>query len=154
MVKNDKNSLYLIIINDNYADGRDVSWLWDADFEALVQENHKAGENIENEACEPSHQSRVNYVCSGKRAYDMALRLKYAGAKTCEIHVEEDIQSAIDFAINYINKKEYMESSTVERKSQIKNSLNILPTYTALLDLEKKLSLTTSPLEISHHLHH
>ena len=154
MVKNDKNSLYLIIINDNYADGRDVSWLWDADFEALVQENHKASESIENEACEPSHQSQVNYVCSGKRAYDMALRLKYAGARNTEIYVEADIQSAIDFAINYINKKEYMESSTVERKSQIKNSLNILPTYTALLDLEKKLSLTTSPLEISHHLHH
>jgi UDP-N-acetylmuramyl tripeptide synthase len=158
-VKNDKNSLYLIIINDNYADGRDVSWLWDADFEALVQENHKAGENAENGVVqrfledEIIHKS-VHYVCSGKRAYDMALRLKYAGAKTCEIHVEEDIQSAIDFAINYINKKEYMESSTVERKSQIKNSLNILPTYTALLDLEKKLSLTTSPLEISHHLHH
>jgi UDP-N-acetylmuramyl tripeptide synthase len=159
MVKNDKNSLYLIIINDNYADGRDVSWLWDADFEALVQENHKAGENAENGVVqrfledEIIHKS-VHYVCSGKRAYDMALRLKYAGARNTEIYVEADIQSAIDFAINYINKKEYMESSTVERKSQIKNSLNILPTYTALLDLEKKLSLTTSPLEISHHLHH
>ena len=125
LVKNDKNSLYLIIINDNYADGRDVSWLWDADFEALVQENHKAGES-----------TRVNYVCSGKRAYDMALRLKYAGAKTTEIYVEADIQSAINFASNY------------------KKSLNILPTYTALLDLEKRLNLTTSPLEISHHLHH
>jgi UDP-N-acetylmuramyl tripeptide synthase len=144
MVKNDKNSLYLIIINDNYADGRDVSWLWDADFEALVQQNHKYGESTENEVCKPSHQSRVNYVCSGKRAYDMALRLKYAGAKSTEIYVEVDIQSAIDFASNYINEKE----------SQIKNSLNILPTYTALLDLEKKLSLTTSPLEISPHLHH
>jgi UDP-N-acetylmuramyl tripeptide synthase len=144
MVKNDKNSLYLIIINDNYADGRDVSWLWDADFEALVQENHMDDESTEKEACKPSHQSRVNYVCSGRRAYDMALRLKYAGAKSTEIHVEVDIQSAIDFASNYINEKE----------SQIKNSLNILPTYTALLDLEKKLSLTTSPLEISHHLHH
>ena len=66
----------------------------------------------------------------------MALRLKYAGAKITEIHVEADIQSAIDFASHY------------------KNSLNILPTYTALLDLEKRLSLTTSPLEISHHLHH
>ncbi len=136
MLKNNKNSLYLIIINDNYADGRDVSWLWDADFEALVQENHKDDESTENEACEPSHKSRVNYVCSGRRAYDMALRLKYAGAKITEIHVEADIQSAIDFA------------------SHCKKSLNILPTYTALLDLEKRLSLTTSPLEISHHLHH
>jgi UDP-N-acetylmuramyl tripeptide synthase len=139
-VKNDKNSLYLIIINDNYADGRDVSWLWDADFEALVKENHKAGENAENGMV----QRPLHYVCSGKRAYDMALRLKYAGAQISEIYVEEDIQTAIDFVINCIN----------ERESQIKNSLNILPTYTALLDLEKKLSLTTSPLEISPHLHH
>jgi UDP-N-acetylmuramyl tripeptide synthase len=144
LVKNDKNSLYLIIINDNYADGRDVSWLWDADFEALIQQNQKDNASTENDACEQSHQSRVNYVCSGRRAYDMALRLKYAGAKSTEIYVEADIQSAIDFASNYIS----------ERKSQIKNSLNILPTYTALLDLEKRLSLTTSPLEISPHLHH
>lgn len=144
LVKNDKNSLYLIIINDNYADGRDVSWLWDADFEALIQQNQKDNASTENEACEQSNQSRVNYVCSGRRAYDMALRLKYAGAKSTEIYVEADMQSAIDFASNYIS----------ERESQIKNSLNILPTYTALLDLEKKLSLTTSPLEISPHLHH
>jgi lipid II isoglutaminyl synthase (glutamine-hydrolysing) len=150
MVKNDKNSLYLIIINDNYADGRDVSWLWDADFEALVNECHKNNKNARNEVLhEP-----LNYVCSGKRAYDMALRLKYAGAKTHEIYVEEDIQTAIDFASNYINKKEYTDSSSIEGKAQIKNSLNILPTYTALLDLEKKLNLTTSPLEISPHLHH
>jgi UDP-N-acetylmuramyl tripeptide synthase len=149
MVKNAKNSLYLIIINDNYADGRDVSWLWDADFEALVQENHKDNENAESRVIQQSLENEImhrplHYVCSGKRAYDMALRLKYAGAKSTEIYVEADIQSAIDFASNYIS----------ERKSQIKNSLNILPTYTALLDLEKKLSLTTSPLEISPHLHH
>ena len=45
----------MIAINDNYADGRDMSWLWDVDFRMLP---------------------RVAYV-SGIRAYDMALRLQY-----------------------------------------------------------------------------
>lgn len=47
----------MIAINDNYADGRDMSWLWDVDFESFQQ-------------------SGVDVV-SGSRAYDMALRLKY-----------------------------------------------------------------------------
>ena len=47
----------MIAINDNYADGRDMSWLWDVDFESLAD-------------------GGVDVV-SGVRAYDMALRLKY-----------------------------------------------------------------------------
>lgn len=50
----------LFIINDNYADGRDVSWLWDSAIEDLPNYGH-------------------NYLCAGTRKYDMALRLKYAG---------------------------------------------------------------------------
>ena len=50
----------LAVLNDNIADGRDVSWVWDADFEVLAP--------------------RVRRVtCSGTRAAEMALRLKYAG---------------------------------------------------------------------------
>lgn len=47
----------MIAINDNYADGRDMSWLWDVNFSSLVEKG-------------------VDTV-SGVRAYDMALRLKY-----------------------------------------------------------------------------
>lgn len=47
----------MIAINDNYADGRDMSWLWDVDFTSL-------------------HEPGVQMV-SGIRAYDMALRLQY-----------------------------------------------------------------------------
>lgn len=47
----------MIAINDNYADGRDMSWLWDVSYESLQQ-------------------SGV-HVVSGIRAYDMALRLQY-----------------------------------------------------------------------------
>ncbi len=50
----------LAVLNDAIADGRDVSWVWDADFEVLV-----------------GHLRRV--TCSGTRAAEMALRLKYAG---------------------------------------------------------------------------
>ena len=50
----------LIAINDNHADGRDVSWLWDVDFEMLAG---KAG---------------TRFSVSGIRAEDMAVRLKYA----------------------------------------------------------------------------
>lgn len=46
----------MIAINDNYADGRDMSWLWDVDFTSL---------------------SKESIYVSGVRAYDMALRLQY-----------------------------------------------------------------------------
>lgn len=74
----DKTSDILIAINDNYADGRDVSWLWDAEFEFL--------QNIDKEI-----------VVSGTRANDMALRLKYAGLKPERIKVIGDIHKAVDY---------------------------------------------------------
>lgn len=51
----------MIAINDNYADGRDMSWLWDVEFDSLKSDSAMAG---------------VTMV-SGIRAYDMALRLQY-----------------------------------------------------------------------------
>ena len=101
------SAVNLIIINDNYADGRDVSWLWDADFELLLNED-------------------LEFICSGSRAYDMALRLKYAGISTEKIILEEDIQAAV-------NKATLLAKET---------NLNILATYTALLHLERLLDLT------------
>ncbi len=50
----------LILLNDDIADGRDVSWIWDADFELLAN-------------------GATSTIVSGHRAEDMALRLKYAG---------------------------------------------------------------------------
>ncbi|MCA9336451.1 DUF1727 domain-containing protein [Candidatus Saccharibacteria bacterium] len=51
-----KDTDTMIVINDDYADGRDMSWLWDVDFDSLT-------EGVK--------------VVSGVRAYDMALRLQY-----------------------------------------------------------------------------
>jgi UDP-N-acetylmuramyl tripeptide synthase len=52
----------LFILNDNIADGRDISWIWDVDFERIVGYTN-------------------TLTVSGTRALDMALRLKYAGVR-------------------------------------------------------------------------
>lgn len=75
----DLNSNIVIAINDNYADGRDISWLWDSDFEQL-----KSAQKL--------------VITSGIRANDMALRLKYAGIAQEKIIIEPNIKKAIDMA--------------------------------------------------------
>lgn len=64
------NSDTMIAINDNYADGRDMSWLWDVDFESLKKDGVK--------------------MLSGIRAYDMALRLQYDDVKFDEVEPKLD----------------------------------------------------------------
>ncbi|MCY0881151.1 MAG: MurT ligase domain-containing protein [Firmicutes bacterium] len=95
----------LIIINDRYADGQDVSWLWDVDFETWQQ------------------RSRVQqWWVSGLRAYDMAVRLKYAGVDPQHIHiVQEPSQAVKDMA-------QSSQSTTVNY---------VMPTYTALLEIRE-----------------
>ncbi len=108
----DSKGRYLIAINDNYADGRDVSWLWDADFEQLAQ------------AAGP-------FIVSGKRCYDMAVRLKYAGISPELIHVEESLDNAIDRGLSFCEANE---------------TLWLLPTYTCLLELQKIMKARGCPL--------
>ncbi len=68
-----------LALNDNIADGRDVSWIWDADFEVLAGRVRRA-------------------VCAGTRAEEMALRLKYAGIDA-RIDVERELGPALDDAV-------------------------------------------------------
>ncbi len=69
-----------IALNDGIADGRDVSWIWDADFELMA--------------------GTVRHVtCAGTRAPEMALRLKYAGWAEEKIEVEESIERSLDRAV-------------------------------------------------------
>jgi len=69
-----------IALNDRIADGRDVSWIWDADFELL--------------------EGRVRSVtCAGTRAPEIALRLKYAGWPEDSIAVEPRIEASLDRAV-------------------------------------------------------
>lgn len=98
-----ENSILLIAINDNYADGRDVSWLWDSDFEILKDFPNKI-------------------IISGIRALDMALRLKYAGVDRQNMIIENNLKHAFELALNMTNQDE---------------RLLVMPTYTALLELNK-----------------
>jgi len=72
----------LFAINDKIADGRDVSWLWDA-------------------ALEDIQDYKGVIICSGSRCYDMALRLKYAGIK--DFVVESDMTKALRLIIDKSN---------------------------------------------------
>ena len=68
----------MIAINDNYADGRDMSWLWDVDFSALKHAGVQA--------------------ISGSRAYDMALRLFHDDVEFEEDNINCNIaESVVDF---------------------------------------------------------
>ena len=99
-----QNTTLLIAINDKIADGRDVSWLWDT-------------------ALEDISDYKGDIICSGTRAYDMALRLKYAGIKNYII--EPEVSSAIEAVC---------ESNSVGKE------VYVLPTYTAMLELRTKLT--------------
>jgi UDP-N-acetylmuramyl tripeptide synthase len=67
-------------LNDGIADGRDVSWVWDADFELLAGAVRRV-------------------VCAGTRAPEMALRLKYAGWPADAIAVVPGIEASLDRAV-------------------------------------------------------
>jgi lipid II isoglutaminyl synthase (glutamine-hydrolysing) len=93
-----------LALNDRIADGRDVSWIWDADFEVLA--------------------GRVRHAtCTGTRAEEMALRLKYAGIDA-DLAVDRDLERSLDSAV---------AGAAGER-------LYALPTYTALLELRDLLA--------------
>ncbi len=79
------------VLNDNIADGRDVSWIWDADFELL--------------------EGRVRRVtCSGSRAAELAVRLKYAGIDPDRIRV----QPALDLALTVLRNPAFSNVQVAE----------------------------------------
>jgi lipid II isoglutaminyl synthase (glutamine-hydrolysing) len=94
-----------MVLNDRIADGRDISWIWDADFETLAP---RAG--------------RV--VCSGTRAEELALRLKYAGVRQRRLEVVPSLEGGFGRALGGARGP----------------VIYALPTYTALLDLRDVLT--------------
>jgi UDP-N-acetylmuramyl tripeptide synthase len=92
------------VLNDRTADGRDVSWVWDADWELIAP-----------------HVRRM--TCSGTRAAELALRLKYAGAPADRLEVVDDPGRGLDAALAHGD-----------------GPLYALPTYTALLELRELLA--------------
>jgi UDP-N-acetylmuramyl tripeptide synthase len=68
------------LLNDRTADGHDVSWIWDADFELLAPRLR-------------------TMTCGGTRAAELAVRMKYAGADPETLRVEHDLERALDAAL-------------------------------------------------------
>ena len=81
LLETDRSPRLLAALNDRDADSRDVSWIWDADFEALAP--------------------RVAHATvTGLRSRDLALRLKYAGVPRDRVVVVDDWEPAIRAAID------------------------------------------------------
>ncbi len=95
----------LIALNDRTADGHDVSWIWDVDYEPLLE-------------------AAASLTLTGDRAYDLALRMRYAGVPADGMTVIPDPDAALDHAV-----------ATVPAGG----TLYVLPTYTAMLGLRDTL---------------
>jgi UDP-N-acetylmuramyl tripeptide synthase len=106
LIEKDSALHLLIAINDKLADGTDVSWLWDADFEQLAA----------------IRQRLSTVIVSGIRAWDMAVRLKYAGLEDSKISVEENMREAIMKGLQLTPPGE---------------TLFVMPTYTAMLEMRR-----------------
>ncbi len=102
-IKSLKATTLLLVLNDRVPDGHDVSWIWDADL--------------------PGIKSFKHVLISGDRAYDMALRVKYEGAKNFQTF--EDLKEAINTGIGLVEREE---------------TLFILPNYSAMLESRKILT--------------
>ena len=99
---NDEKEL-LFVLNDNIADGFDVSWIWDIDFSNL------------------NNVSRI--ITSGKRAYDIAIRIKTAGFDAIKIEPYLNLHDAVQ-SLYKTNIKKY-----------------VIANYTALQPTRKELKL-------------
>ena len=75
--------LAVIALNDGIADGRDVSWIWDVDFEPLLERLERI-------------------VATGDRAAELALRCKYAGFDEHAIEVVPDLARALDRGLELV----------------------------------------------------
>jgi UDP-N-acetylmuramyl tripeptide synthase len=69
--------LVVVALNDEIADGRDVSWIWDVDFEPLLP-------------------GLDRFVATGSRAAELALRFRYGGLDEGSIELEPDLERALD----------------------------------------------------------
>ncbi|ELS01001.1 UDP-N-acetylmuramyl tripeptide synthase [Xenococcus sp. PCC 7305] len=109
--KTKEAAVTLLVLNDRIPDGTDVSWIWDVDTEQLVATGGKL-------------------IVSGDRFFDMALRLQYSceqiGAENTnfELIIQEDLGAAIATSLELTKKEE---------------TLHILPTYSAMLEVREAL---------------
>ena len=74
----------VLALNDAIADGQDVSWIWDVDFEPILE-----------------HVGRV--VVSGERAAELGLRLLYGGLPDARLEVEPSLERALDRGLELVD---------------------------------------------------
>ena len=142
----------LFVLNDNIADGRDVSWIWDVDFERAVGQT-------------------VTLVAAGNRALDLGLRLKYAGVPQQEMIIVPPAPLRAmkrDLALNKQNKRAIKNSNKSDvvvtetikgmpstlrpgrfgitqaleaavQLTPVGETLFVVPTYTGLLEIHREL---------------
>ncbi|MBV9020039.1 MAG: DUF1727 domain-containing protein, partial [Ktedonobacteraceae bacterium] len=123
----------LFLLNDNIADGRDISWIWDVDFERVV-----------------GHTQTL--AVSGTRALDLALRLKYAGVAQQEMTIVPSLQARAQHLHARGPKAPQQDEHAIQRHYGLKSALDIalsqtppgetlfvVPTYTALLEVHREL---------------
>ncbi len=103
--RNEQGESLAVFLNDGIADGRDISWIWDVDFEMLSGR-------------------LASVTVSGTRAWDMALRLKYAGLEAL-LQVRPDSSQALRQSL---------------RQTPEGQTLYVVPTYTAMLEVRELLA--------------
>src|SRR5919197_2255269 len=101
LAQDDRVGAVIVSVSDDWMDGRDISWIWDANFEAV------AGMD-------------VPLVAGGRRAADVAVRLKYAGHEPAA--VEAGTREAILAAL---------------ARAPLGTAVPVLATYTAMIDVRR-----------------
>ncbi len=133
------------ILNDNIADGRDISWIWDVDFERTVGRTK-------------------SIVVAGTRAMDLALRLKYAGVAQEQVRIvpprplraaksdhtgttrqrgqRRPVSPNITLKHDTPPQRSYGLKRALDialQQTPIGETLFVIPTYTALLEVHREL---------------
>lgn len=88
MLADDRKKAAFFVINDDYNDGKDISWIWDVDFERLAV----GAERVHGQAAEPGD---LTVVAGGHRAEDVRVRMKYAGIQAPVAHTVREALDAV-----------------------------------------------------------
>lgn len=93
MLADDRKKAAFFVINDDYNDGKDISWIWDVDFERLaVGADVGAGRTVQ--------EGDLSVVAGGHRAADVRVRMKYAGiAAPIALTVTEALEAVKDLPL-------------------------------------------------------
>ncbi len=113
MLADERPKAAFFVINDDYNDGKDISWIWDVDFERLAEEA-KAG--------------RLHVVAGGHRANDVQVRMKYAG-------MEAPIASTVSEALRAL---ETMEGEGAESPEPLYALCNYSALWPAKAELDRE----------------